>query len=68
MRHLTPPCETDAITEASIKISGAAAIVQAFSIFLSVPGEVHVSTALLSDALDGVCRLLESANNEMNGT
>ena len=68
MRPVTPPCETDAITEASIKISGAMAIVRAFSNFLSVPGEVHVSAALLSDALDGVSRLLESADNELMGT
>ena len=58
---------TDAVTEASIKINGAAAILRAFSVFLSVPGEARVSAALLSDALDGVSRLLESADYEMRG-
>jgi len=55
----------DRITEASIKISGATAIVQALSIFLSAPGELPVTEGLLSDALVGVRCLLESADKEL---
>ena len=57
--------KADGITEASIKISGATAIVQALSIFLSVPGEMPVTAGLLSEALDGVRCLLESADKEL---